>query len=524
MLPSVKKQDSSLQRLDAMNTSESVKKVEIATESSDSAKVPQKQKDILLNVKYDVKPSESVTHQSNSGNPTVTEKLVKKPDETVSKKKKRKQWLGISGYQKAGDDEKPVDAQESGAKDQKDDCFVKPVDNLELGQTGSLMNVDISTSGLPVEEMDLDQVSVKRATSDNAIHSNQDNPKETPVPSPAIQNYRDSMKHQPVAINDILDTASINDTVLKKDHGSLKRPLPDSTLQSSPAKRKLMLSDYENQMQKNEVTNALKTSNLENCHQRTQIAKSEEIPHDDIRPITPQKPQIVESRFGQLPTKGDDLKQAAFEPEGSKVGIKKIAQLPKTQDCTLNSSAAAPKIPAEESLKMDIGQNTPKNRTFGRPANQTALSPILSKSMFPKDNPVYLKNCLPLVSYRLPNSNAKYFVDLQIACLMGFKNSRKLYEDYPVLKKGSLVLTHAQKLTLEQTEFSPKVLASMIENGVNPKWLKTVDIGKEVGFALSTADLHFLKVSQVQSVNEINERVSSISKQSIAENMIDLAL
>ena len=97
MLPSVKKQDSSLQRLaenDAMNTSESVKKVEIATESSDSAKVPQKQKDILLNVKDDVNPSESVTHQSNSGNPTVTEKLVKKPDETVSKKKKRKQYTG----------------------------------------------------------------------------------------------------------------------------------------------------------------------------------------------------------------------------------------------------------------------------------------------------------------------------------------------------------------------------------------------------------------------------------------------
>jgi hypothetical protein len=64
----------------------------------------------------------------------------------------------------------------------------------------------------------------------------------------------------------------------------------------------------------------------------------------------------------------------------------------------------------------------------------------------------------------------------------------------------------------------------MTENGVNPKWLKTADIVKEVGFALSTADLHFLKVSQVQSVNEINEPVSMISKPSIAENMIDLAL
>lgn len=117
-----------------------------------------------------------------------------------------------------------------------------------------------------------------------------------------------------------------------------------------------------------------------------------------------------------------------------------------------------------------------------------------------KDQSLSLKG-LPFHTFARSNLEIRFVVDLQIALFLGMKSGRALIEQYPSL--STKVVQASEKLLLEKSLISTIILAAMLENGANPRWLKTVSNEWGTGLALSGIDLAFLEVSEVMKIEEI---------------------
>jgi hypothetical protein len=126
----------------------------------------------------------------------------------------------------------------------------------------------------------------------------------------------------------------------------------------------------------------------------------------------------------------------------------------------------------------------------------------------------YSKISLPIYSYTLAHTSEKCVIDLQVALFLGYKSGRQLLEAFKeqFTKKKPKVLTLNEKKVLETSPVACSILATMLNNGTNPKWLKTVDTPTgSRGLALSTIDLQFLEFSMIQHSQKVLDRLETVT-------------
>jgi len=138
---------------------------------------------------------------------------------------------------------------------------------------------------------------------------------------------------------------------------------------------------------------------------------------------------------------------------------------------------------------------------FGNPAeSRQAPPPSVQRGLSPESTAI-MKRLLDSKLYTIisdtdDHTPTRSFVDLQVGLLYGLKSGRSLLERFPHL--STRVASAAEKIFLEGSPLSSSIYESMVAQGTNPRWLKTVVTRSgNVGLDLSNLDIQFLKEDEV---------------------------
>ncbi|KAK5670369.1 hypothetical protein QVD99_003061 [Batrachochytrium dendrobatidis] len=398
-------------------------------------------------------------------------------------KKKKKTWLGISGYQRAG-------TQSSGSGDDAGTSGSCGGNNQPASENG-LVAVDEDIPKLGQNDTKTLAVSVAPDTKSTSVCSTVDTNSGL---SPTTRSTDLIVKAEPASLATLKP--------LKTDASTIQQPVPTSSIPNVSASAEVTntngcISD---------VTEPAKQfGSLPGLSTSTKV-----IPTDN---------SDIAFKSPSLHVPGLAVEKTIVEPQQQPITLaqRKQAKQKLRQQAWMESETGMNKTHAVSTVPATISSN-PERAAIIKGLYKAHCLPLYTLNSqlrnSPTENPVALQEIHSIES-------EIYLVDLQLALFLGLKSGRALLDTYPNLSRR--VASMAEKTALEQSPVSECIYSCMAHcSPSSVKWVKTIirSDGK-TALKVSDLDIHLIDLHSCLQVVPLVKKLCEVFESKLSGGFVD---